>query len=142
MKYVGMVVIIILTAGVWFVLTGRNHATTTKPTVAQTTSQNYASIAKQAQTGTAMIYDVRTQDEYAAGHFAEATNFPVQDMSAGELPAFSKDTPIYVYCRSGNRSRTAADVLKKAGFTHVTDLGGLETVKRLGGVLSTAGDTL
>ena len=88
-------------------------------------------------TNGAKLYDVRTVEEFAAGHFANATNFPVETMQAGTLPDVAKDTQIYVYCRSGNRSGQATTLLKNAGFTNVTDLGGLSAVEAMGGKLVT-----
>ena len=88
-------------------------------------------------TNGAKLYDVRTAEEFAAGHFANATNFPVETMQAGTLPDVAKDTQIYVYCRSGNRSGQATTLLKNAGFTNVTDLGGLSAVEAMGGKLET-----
>jgi phage shock protein E len=85
----------------------------------------------------AKLYDVRTAEEFAAGHFAGAINFPVETLQSGTLPDVAKDTTIYVYCRSGNRSGQAATILKNAGFTQVTDLGGLSDVEAIGGKLET-----
>lgn len=74
----------------------------------------------------AILLDVREPGEYAGGHIPGSRNVPVGKIRAGEaeLPA-DKDTPIYVYCQSGGRSRMAAGALKNAGFTAVTDLGGI-----------------
>lgn len=83
----------------------------------------------------AELYDVRTSQEFAAGHFAGAENWALQDMQAGKLPDVSKDTKIYVYCQSGNRSSQATKLLTDAGFTNVVDLGGLQDVQASGGKL-------
>jgi phage shock protein E len=83
----------------------------------------------------AKLYDVRTEQEYAAGHFEDAENWSLQDMQAGKLPDVAKDTELYVYCRSGNRSAEATTILENAGFTNVTDLGGLQDVQDSGGTL-------
>lgn len=83
----------------------------------------------------AKLYDVRTSQEFAAGHFAGAQNWSLQNMQAGRLPNIEKDTKLYVYCQSGNRSSQATTLLKNAGYTNVTDLGGLQDVKALGGTL-------
>lgn len=85
----------------------------------------------------AKIYDVRTADEYTAGHFAKALYWSLQDMQAGMLPDVAKDTKIFVYCRSGNRSSQATALLKSAGYTNVTDLHGLADVEAIGGKLLT-----
>ena len=61
----------------------------------------FATIQKDTATG-AKLYDVRTLEEYNAGHFDKATLWPVEDMEADKLPDVPKDTKLYVYCRSGN----------------------------------------
>lgn len=95
----------------------------------------YATVQDNIQNKGAHLYDVRTAAEYSTSHFAGATNWPVETMQAGELPSVAKDTQLYVYCRSGNRSSQATALLKQAGFTKVTDLGGLSDVEAIGGDL-------
>ena len=85
----------------------------------------------------AKLYDVRTADEFASGHFAKAENWSLQDMQAGKMPTVAKDTKIYVYCHSGNRSSQSAALLQQAGYTNVTDLHGVANVESLGGKLVT-----
>jgi rhodanese-related sulfurtransferase len=76
--------------------------------------------------------DVRTEDEFAAGHPAAAVNVPVMVAGAGGLEpnadfvavmqrAFAKDAPIIVGCKMGGRSARAASALVAAGFTRVLD---------------------
>ncbi len=72
-----------------------------------------------------MIVDVRTPAEYAEGHIAGAVNLPLQTIETWykDLP---KDKPVYLYCRSGNRSQQAAEFLKKKGFSNIfNEKGGL-----------------
>lgn len=93
------------------------------------------SAIQQDITSGAMLYDVRTAQEFEASHFKNAVNFPVQDLEAGNFPDIDKQSKIYVYCQSGNRSAQATKLLNDAGYTNVTDLGGLQDVKNLGGTL-------
>ena len=75
-----------------------------------------------------VILDVRTAEEFAEGHVANAVNLPLSDISekASEvLP--DKEQEIFVYCRSGNRSKTAAAELVTMGYTHVIEFGGINT---------------
>ncbi|MBL8122352.1 rhodanese-like domain-containing protein [Candidatus Saccharibacteria bacterium] len=104
--------------------------------VASKPALTFTSVQKAVQNG-AKFYDVRTPDEYKTGHFAAATNWSLQEMQANELPDVPKDTQLYVYCRSGNRSGQATAILEKAGFTKVTDLHGLSDVEKIGGKLIT-----
>lgn len=84
----------------------------------------------------AQLLDVRTAEEFDSGHFAGAINLDVEDIIAGKLPDAAKDAQLYVYCRSGNRSAQAVSLLKQAGFTNITNLGGLADVESIGGTLT------
>ncbi len=96
---------------------------------------DFASVQSDLTAGASLL-DVRTKEEYEDGHFEGATLFPLQDIESGRLPDVAKDTTIYVYCRSGNRSSQASQLLKKAGYTNIVDLGGLSDVQKIGGDLS------
>lgn len=99
-------------------------------------SMTFAAVTQDVKNG-AKLYDVRTADEYKAGYFKGATNWSLQDMQAGKLPDVVKDTKIYVYCHSGNRSGQATTILKNAGYINITDLHGLPDVQAIGGKLTT-----
>lgn len=74
---------------------------------------------------TTAILDVRTPEEYAAGHVPGAINIPfdqVKDRLAEIGPG--KDRPIVVYCRSGRRAAKALAVLHGAGYTHLSHMTG------------------
>jgi phage shock protein E len=75
-----------------------------------------------------VILDVRTREEYTAGHIAEAVLLP-NEFIGTEKPAVLTDTgaEILIYCRSGNRSHQAALKLLALGYTNVWDFGGLNT---------------
>ena len=79
-----------------------------------------------AWSGEAHWIDVRTAEEYAAGHVSEAVNIPYEEITRriGEVTT-NKDALIYVYCRSGRRSGIAREALE-AGFSNVVNVGGLE----------------
>ena len=73
-----------------------------------------------------IIIDARTQEEYDQGHIPEAIMIPeyeIADRAEKELP--DKDQLILVYCRSGRRSKIAAEVLVKLGYTNVKEFGGI-----------------
>jgi len=61
------------------------------------------------------LVDVRTTKEYSVSHIEKAVNLPLQDIQSRKFPAASKDKPIYLYCRTGNRSSQAIKLLKSAG---------------------------
>ncbi len=75
-----------------------------------------------------VIVDVRRQDEYDTGHIPGAILIPNEIIGTEkpeELP--DMDQIILVYCRSGNRSRQAAQKLFDMGYTHIYDFGGINT---------------
>lgn len=71
-----------------------------------------------------ILVDVRTPEEFSTGHIAEALNIPLQSLP-NRLSELPNDQPIIVYCRSGNRSAQATQILLDAGYTQVYDLGGI-----------------
>ena len=73
-----------------------------------------------------IILDVRTQQEYAAGHIPGAIVIPNETIGTKEIPQLpDKDQLIMVYCRSGNRSKQASDKLVKLGYTNIVEFGGI-----------------
>lgn len=97
-------------------------------------TKEFAGIQADIKNG-AQLIDVRTAEEFSVGHFDGAINLPLDKIQSGEYPTVDKSTTLYVYCRSGNRSAQAKQLLEKAGFSKVKDLGGLSDVEKLGGVL-------
>lgn len=71
-----------------------------------------------------LVVDVRTAGEYDGGHIPTAVNIPVQ-VIADKAPEVPKDRLIVVYCRSGNRSARAAQILEDLGYQRVVDFGGI-----------------
>ena len=73
-----------------------------------------------------IIIDARTQSEYDEGHIPGAILIPeyeIADRAESELP--DKEQLILVYCRSGRRSKIAAEELAKLGYTNVKEFGGI-----------------
>lgn len=73
------------------------------------------------------VIDVRTAEEFAEGHVQGARNLDIKngDFEAA-LVDLDKEASYSVYCRSGNRSATAVELMRNAGFTNVVDLGAVE----------------
>ena len=76
--------------------------------------------------GDHLLLDVRTPEEFASGHIEGAVNINVETL-ASRLDEVPQDAPVVVYCRSGNRSATASQILVGAGYEGVYDLGGIQT---------------
>ena len=76
-----------------------------------------------------IILDVREQSEYDSGHIPGAVLLPVgtidEATAAAAIPA--KDSTVLVYCRSGNRSKTASSALAELGYTNLYEFGGINT---------------
>ena len=63
--------------------------------------------------------------EYREGHIPGSQNVPLQQLDKAEEATENKDTVLYVYCRSGARSRQAVSLLKHMGYTNVHNIGGI-----------------
>ena len=76
-----------------------------------------------------IVLDVRTQEEYDGGHIPGAVLLPVgtiDETTAAEVIP-EKDSTVLVYCRSGNRSKTASAALADLGYTNIYEFGGINT---------------
>ena len=83
-------------------------------------------VAMMAQETGYVILDVRRPDEYAAGHIPNAINVPNESIGTTEISELpDKDQLIMVYCRSGRRSKEAAEKLVKLGYTNIVEFGGI-----------------
>ena len=73
-----------------------------------------------------IILDVRTSEEFADGHIPGAINYANEDIGAEEISCLpNKSQLILVYCRSGRRSKIAAQALVDLGYTNVKEFGGI-----------------
>ena len=73
-----------------------------------------------------VILDVRTEEEFAQGHIPGAILIPdyeIREEAENSLP--DKDALILVYCRSGRRSKNAAETLAELGYTNIREFGGI-----------------
>lgn len=89
---------------------------------------------KEVKSDSVQLLDVRTPDEYADGHINGAININVQSDEFREIVSkkLSKDSTVFVYCRSGRRSLTAAEILIKLGYKVVNLKGGIIEWKEYG----------
>jgi rhodanese-related sulfurtransferase len=72
----------------------------------------------------ALVFDVRTTEEFNLGHNTGSINIDFYDekLFVDFFQKINKTKPIYIYCRSGNRSKKSSEILKKIGFVKVYDL--------------------
>lgn len=98
-------------------------------------SQQEASVAKNVdattfnhlvESGNGVVLDVRTAGEFRQGHIENCTQLDIYQRDAFQagLEKLDKNTPVYVYCRSGNRSGQAMNMMKQMGFKEVYNLQG------------------
>lgn len=73
----------------------------------------------------AVLWDVRTPQEYREGHIPGSENVPLQSLGKRSGNSAEKQAPLFVYCYSGSRSRQAVGILKYMGYTNVKNLGGI-----------------
>ncbi|UXK10025.1 rhodanese-like domain-containing protein [Shewanella putrefaciens] len=77
----------------------------------------------------AMVLDVRTPEEFAEGHLANAVNIPFEQVTQEFMNrGIPKDTPVVLYCRSGRRSGIAVADLVAAGYTQAFDAGAYQSL--------------
>ena len=82
-------------------------------------------VAKYRSMPGAVLLDVRTPREYREGHIPGSINLPLQALDNAAEIVENEDTPIYVYCYSGSRSRQAAAILGAMGYVNITNIGGI-----------------
>lgn len=120
-RFLRVFAMLLLTFALLFMLAGcsENSATTSSASVSDDTK----------------ILDVRTPEEYAAGHLEGSK---LLDLNSGEfedsLPDLDPEATYIVYCRSGSRSAQAVAMMEDAGFTNVTDLGSMENAAETTGI--------
>ena len=96
--------------------TGYRQVTTEEAVNIMQTEENY------------VILDVRTAQEFASGHRPGAALLPNETIGTEDIPLLpDKDQLILVYCRSGNRSKQAAEKLAQLGYTNIVEFGGINS---------------
>ena len=118
--------ILSLILAVLLVLTGCGGEANVKNSYRQITQEE----AKQMMdTQEVVILDVREQSEYDGGHIPDAVLLPVGTITKDSASAVigDLDTMVLVYCRSGNRSKTASQTLADLGYSNVCEFGGINT---------------
>ena len=83
-------------------------------------------VAMMAEESGYIILDVRRPEEFAEKHIPNAINVPNETIGTDEISQLpDKDQLIMVYCRSGRRSKEAAEKLVKLGYTNIVEFGGI-----------------
>lgn len=130
-------VAVIIVAGVFFLMQSAQQGSATtvaRSTVNGTTSSFASQLLSPNQYDSQFIstekehvlIDVRTPAEFASGHIEGAINIPVEEIGS-RLSEVPTDKTLVIYCRSGNRSAQATNILLGAGYSGIYDLGGIIT---------------
>ena len=77
----------------------------------------------------AVLLDVRAPEEYAQGHIPGSVNLPLAAVAEAKHRFADRTTPLFVYCLSGGRSRSAVAALEQMGFTNVVNMGGISAYR-------------
>ncbi len=103
----------------------------TKNTDSSDGSVNYMEAKEKIINDGAILLDVRTKEEYNEKHIDGASLLPLDKIDIDSISQIvsEKDTPIIVYCRSGNRSQQAREKLIALGYSKVYDLGAMSNWK-------------
>ena len=119
--------IILATLCILLASCGNNSSESTKgesPMYEQITAEEAKKIMDSSDDYT--ILDVREQDEYDAGHIPGAMLLPYTGIeNEVEELLTDKDEQLFIYCRSGRRSKIAAEALVELGYTNVKEFGGI-----------------
>lgn len=116
--YRGVALAILLLSGLTAGLAAENYTQIDQETAREMMSRDDGHV----------VVDVRRRDEYDAGHIPGAILVPNESIgcdSPEALPDY--DQIILIYCRSGNRSKQAAEKLSGMGYTHIYEFGGINT---------------
>ena len=81
-----------------------------------------AGVQECSRTPSAVLLDVREESEFRSGHIPGAVNVPLSCIQTISIP---KDTPLFVYCLRGARSRKAVRILKQMGYEDARSIGGI-----------------
>jgi rhodanese-related sulfurtransferase len=87
---------------------------------------SYDDFKNQISNNKVLLFDVRTMEEYNTGHLKGSVNidFYEEELFNKFFKKVEKSKPIYIYCRSGNRSKKSSEKLQELGFVKVYDLEG------------------
>lgn len=131
---IGVAAVAVLGFGGAYIASQGKNESTAQPVSSAPAKLTFATIQQDVANGGQLV-DVRTVEEFTTSHIDGAVNVTLQDIEQGKMPEISKDKPLYVYCRSGNRSGQATVILKNAGYQNVVDLGAMTSVESLGGTI-------
>lgn len=126
MRQIVFTFLLIGAVSMWGCSTEVSNLDTPPPPYAVTGDVNEIAPAQavpRVQAAYAQFIDVRTSQEYAAGHAVRAVNIPLNELPAN-LDRLERNEPVYVICQTGRRSREASQILVDNGFRWVFNVSG------------------
>lgn len=120
----GILILIIILGGIFLMFNKGDNKTDNEVEIKYVSMDDIIQIMN--ENTNYIILDVRTIEEYNEGHIPNAICIPNESIGSDivkELP--NKEELILIYCRSGNRSKQAAEKLKKLGYTNLIEFGGI-----------------
>lgn len=119
-----IIIVIIIIIGVVFKMNKKEKSIENEVVIKHVSMNDIVQIMEENENY--IILDVRTQAEYNQGHIPNAICIPNETIDESVVNKLSdKNQMILVYCRSGNRSKQAAEKLKKLGYTNLIEFGGI-----------------
>lgn len=119
-----IIIVLVVVGGVIFMLNKQDKNTNNETTIKHVSMHDIVKIMN--ENTNYIILDVRTVAEYNDGHIPNAICIPNETINGDiidKLP--NKEQLILIYCRSGNRSKQAAEKLKNLGYTNLVEFGGI-----------------
>lgn len=115
------------------ILTAFSCASPPQTTPVEVQNLSTQEFKRQRMSGKTLLVDVRTPEEFAAGHLTGAINSDYRGGDfAEEMKTWKKNKVYYLYCASGNRSGKAAELMKEAGFQHIYNIGAYQELREAG----------
>lgn len=119
-----IIIVLVVVEGVIFMLNKQDKNSNNETTIKHVSMHDIVKIMN--ENTNYIILDVRTVAEYNDGHIPNAICIPNETINGDiidKLP--NKEQLILIYCRSGNRSKQAAEKLKNLGYTNLVEFGGI-----------------
>lgn len=127
MKKITLIILAVMLFAIvlMFITTNKSNPSVSDNLKMTTNIEQKKTLGVEIESVNGQLIDVREPIEYQESHADKAINIPLGDILDSDFSKIKNDSPIYLYCRSGNRAEQAKFELEKAGYKNVTNIGGL-----------------